>query len=50
MQVYYNESRVYPGAEVEEESVHSAPVALDLLVPGSWKPQVRMLFPGPSDV
>jgi len=32
MQMHYNESRVYPGAEVEEESTYSAPVALGLSV------------------
>ena len=35
IQMHYNESRGYPGAEVEEESTCSAPVALDLLGPRS---------------
>lgn len=36
MHMHYNESRHYPGAEVEEESC-SAPVALGFLALGSFK-------------
>ena len=39
MQMHYNVFRSYSGAEGEEESVCSAPVALDLSGPQSWKPQ-----------
>ena len=39
MQIYYNESRGYPGAGVEEERVCSVPEALDLSAPRPWKPQ-----------
>lgn len=35
MQIHFNESRAYPGAEVEEESTGSAPVAFGLVAPGS---------------
>lgn len=44
MQMHYNEPRVH-GAEVEEESTYSAPVALDLSVPRSWKPQDQAIVP-----
>lgn len=39
MQMYYNEHKGYPRAEVEEESTGCVPVPLGLLAPGSWKPQ-----------
>jgi len=45
VQVHYNESRGYPGAEVEEESPCSAPVALDLSDPRSWKTQSQDVLP-----
>lgn len=38
MQLHYNESWSYPGAEVEEKSSCSTPVALDLSPLRSWKP------------
>lgn len=38
-QMHYNESRGYSGAQEEEESTGSAPVALDLSGPRSWKTQ-----------
>ena len=37
-QMHYNKSRGYPEAEVEEERACSAPVALNVSVPRSWKP------------
>ena len=43
MQMHYRESRGYRGAEVEEESICSAFVALDPSDSRSWKPQVRIL-------
>ena len=39
MQMHYNKVRSYSGAEVGKESACSAPVALDLSAPRSWKPQ-----------
>lgn len=39
VQMHYNESMGYLGAEMEGESACAAPVALGLLVLGSWKPQ-----------
>ena len=49
-QIQCNESRVYPGAEVEEESAGSAPVALELLSPEFWKPQGQDVVPWASIV
>ena len=40
MQMHYNESRDYPGAEVEEESTYSTPVTLR-----PWKPQDQDAVP-----
>lgn len=35
MQIHYNESRGYPGTELEEENVGSVPVAFGLVALGS---------------
>lgn len=44
--MHYNEPRDYPGAEVEEESAFSTPVALELSIPRrSWKPQGQGVVP-----
>lgn len=39
MQMYYNDSRGHPGAEGEEESPCSVPMAPELSGLSSWKPQ-----------
>lgn len=47
MQMYYNESRGYPEADVDEECACSEPVILTLSGPRSWKPQSQdMVLPG----
>ena len=38
LKMHYNESRDYPRAEVEERSMCSASMALDLSASRSWKP------------
>ena len=45
MQMNYNESRGYPGAEVEEESAYFACMPLGLLPLRSWNPQGQKVVP-----
>ena len=45
MQIHYNESKGFLGAQVEERSPCSAPVAPNLSVPRSWKPQGQNVVP-----
>lgn len=48
MQMSYNESRGYPGTEVEEESMGLW--LLGTLAPGSWGPQGQDVCPQASNV
>lgn len=45
VQIHYNESRGYLGADMEEEGASSTPVALDLSTPKSWKAQGQGVVP-----